>query len=53
MSSLEPSCYTNYYKNAEVVSYFTRSVEIDRTLSPHAWLAEAGIVPSLTKVRSF
>ena len=48
MSTLEPSCYTDYKPQQEVTDYFKRTVAVFKTLPSYMWLAEAGIVPSTT-----
>lgn len=49
ISTLKKECWTNYYPNANIVSYFERSVEFFKALPAYDWLAEAGIVPSIEK----
>ena len=48
ISTLEPSCYTNYVPQEEVVDFFTKTVALFKTLPSYTWLANAGIVPSGT-----
>ncbi|KAK4050739.1 Ribonuclease T2 precursor (RNase T2) [Microbotryomycetes sp. JL221] len=52
LSVLEPSCYTSYVQNEEVVDYFERAVSLFKTLPTYSWLADAGITPSTTKTYS-
>ncbi|KAI1277486.1 ribonuclease t2 [Xylaria sp. FL0933] len=49
MSTLNPSCYPNYQPTDEVADYFTRAVDIFKTLPSYDWLSAAGIVPSTTQ----
>jgi ribonuclease T2 len=46
ISTLQPSCYTNYAMQEEVVDYFTTTVNLFKTLPSYTWLSNAGIVPS-------
>lgn len=48
ISSLEPACYVDYEAHDEVTDYFTRTVQLFRSLPSYEWLAAAGIVPSTT-----
>jgi len=48
ISTLQPSCYTNYAMQEEVVDYFTTTVNLFQTLPSYTWLSNAGIVPSTT-----
>ncbi|KAK5635475.1 hypothetical protein RRF57_011187 [Xylaria bambusicola] len=48
MSTLEPQCYSNYQPTEEVADYFTRAVDLFKSLPTYDWLAAAGIVPSST-----
>ena len=48
ISTLEPSCYTNYTPQQEVVAYFQKAVDLFKTLPSFTWLANAGITPSTT-----
>lgn len=48
MSTLEPSCYSNYKSGDEVVDYFDKTVEVFKSLPSYEWLSAAGIVPSTT-----
>ncbi|KAL8940242.1 MAG: hypothetical protein Q9211_002372 [Gyalolechia sp. 1 TL-2023] len=49
ISTLEPSCYTDYQPQEEVVAYFQKTVDLFKTLDSYAFLSAAGIVPSTTK----
>ncbi|KAI4089345.1 MAG: hypothetical protein LQ344_005477 [Seirophora lacunosa] len=48
ISTLEPSCYTNYTPQEEVVAYFQKTVDLFKTLDSYAFLAAAKILPSTT-----
>ncbi|KAF5630462.1 ribonuclease T2 family [Fusarium sp. NRRL 25303] len=49
ISTLEPSCYTNYETGAEAADYVKKTISLFKTLPTYKWLAEAGIKPSTTK----
>ncbi|KAL8638154.1 MAG: hypothetical protein Q9228_004663 [Teloschistes exilis] len=49
ISTLEPSCYTGYAPQEEVVDYFQKTVDLFKTLDSYAFLSAAGIIPSTTK----
>ncbi|KAJ4152193.1 Ribonuclease T2 precursor (RNase T2) [Fusarium oxysporum] len=49
ISTLEPSCYTNYETSAEAADYVKKAISLFKTLPSYKWLAEAGIKPSKTK----
>lgn len=49
MSTLDPSCYSDYQSGQEVVDFFNTAVSVFKTLPSYTWLAQAGIVPSTTK----
>ncbi|EKD19894.1 uncharacterized protein L3040_002424 [Drepanopeziza brunnea f. sp. 'multigermtubi'] len=49
VSTLEPSCYTDYTEKQEVVDFFQRAVDLDKTLDSYTFLKNAGIVPSTTE----
>jgi ribonuclease T2 len=49
ISTLEPSCYTNYETGAEAADYVKKTISLFKTLPTYKWLAEAGIKPSKTK----
>lgn len=46
ISTLEPSCYTNYQPTEEVPDFFNRTVNLFKSLPTYDWLSDAGIVPS-------
>ncbi|KAL8958242.1 MAG: hypothetical protein Q9193_004660, partial [Seirophora villosa] len=48
ISTLEPTCYTNYTPQEEVVAYFQKTVDLFKTLDSYAFLADAKILPSTT-----
>lgn len=48
ISTLKPSCYTNYQPTQEAVDFFVRAVGLFQTLPSYSWLSAAGIVPSST-----
>ncbi|OCK82429.1 ribonuclease T2 [Lepidopterella palustris CBS 459.81] len=48
VSTLSPSCYTNYQPTEEAVDFFQKTVDLFQTLPSYDWLAAAGIVPSTT-----
>ncbi|KAI3332971.1 ribonuclease t2 [Ustulina deusta] len=48
MNTLNPECYPDYQPTDEVPDYFTRTVDLFKTLPSYDWLAAAGIVPSAT-----
>lgn len=49
ISTLKPSCYTNYQPTQEAVDFFKRTVSLFQTLPSYSWLSAAGIVPSSSK----
>ncbi|KAL8937640.1 MAG: hypothetical protein Q9216_004331 [Gyalolechia sp. 2 TL-2023] len=49
ISTLEPSCYTDYKPQEEVVAYFQKTVDLFKTLTSYTFLSAAGVVPSTTK----
>ena len=49
MNTLNPSCYTNYQPQEEVVDFFRRTVSLFQTLDTYQFLAAAGITPSTTR----
>lgn len=53
ISTLEPSCYTNYEPQEEVVDFFTRTVDLYKALDTYTFLKNAGIVPSNSRKYSF
>ncbi|OCL06839.1 ribonuclease T2, partial [Glonium stellatum] len=46
ISTLSPSCYTNYQPTEEAVDFFQKTVDLFKTLPSYDWLSAAGIVPS-------
>ncbi len=48
ISTLKPSCYTNYQPTQEAVDFFSKTVSLFQTLPSYSWLSAAGIVPSST-----
>ncbi|MCJ1465836.1 ribonuclease T2-like [Pseudocyphellaria aurata] len=48
ISTLQPSCYTNYVPQQEVVDYFQIAVDLFKSLNSYQYLSNAGIVPSST-----
>ncbi|KAI6779192.1 uncharacterized protein J7T54_000338 [Emericellopsis cladophorae] len=48
ISTLEPDCYADFEGRRDVVDFFKRAVMLFKTLPSYNWLAEAGILPSLT-----
>lgn len=48
ISTLEPSCYTDYTPQQEVVDFFQKTVDLFKTLDSYSFLSAAGIVPSST-----
>jgi ribonuclease T2 len=52
ISTLEPTCYSDFQPNQEVVDYFKKTVELFKSLPSYDWLAEAGINPSDTETYS-
>ena len=49
ISTLEPSCYTDYEPTQEVVDFFTRTVDLYKGLDTYTFLKNADIVPSDSK----
>ncbi|KAG5927221.1 hypothetical protein E4U42_002449 [Claviceps africana] len=49
ISSLEPTCYTDYQSKEEAVDFFKKTVELFQALPTYRWLADAGITPSSTR----
>ncbi len=48
ISTLDPSCYTDYEATQEAVDYFVKTVSLFQSLPSYNWLSAAGIVPSST-----
>ncbi|KAK4960339.1 Ribonuclease T2 precursor (RNase T2) [Elasticomyces elasticus] len=46
ISTLDPDCYTDYQPTEEVPDFFTRTVDLFKSLPSYEWLSAAGIVPS-------
>ncbi|CZR60563.1 related to Ribonuclease Trv [Phialocephala subalpina] len=46
ISTLDPSCYTDYTTGAEAVDFFVKVVSLFQGLPTYTWLANAGITPS-------
>ena len=46
ISTLDPSCYTDYQTGDEAVDFFVKVVSLFKTLDTHTILANAGITPS-------
>jgi len=46
ISTLDPSCYTDYQPTEEVPQFFNRTVNLFQSLPSYQWLSEAGITPS-------
>ncbi|KAH6691114.1 ribonuclease Trv [Leptodontidium sp. MPI-SDFR-AT-0119] len=46
ISTLSPSCYSDYTAGEEAVDFFTKNVRLFQGLSTYTWLANAGITPS-------
>ncbi|KAL9121497.1 MAG: hypothetical protein Q9187_001942 [Circinaria calcarea] len=53
ISTLEPKCYTDYKPQQEVFDYFNITVNLFKGLDSYAFLAAAGIVPSMTQTYTF
>ncbi|GKU10609.1 ribonuclease t2 family protein [Fusarium langsethiae] len=49
ISTLEPSCYSDYKTGEEAADYIKRTISLFKTLPTYKWLAEAGIEPSTEK----
>ncbi|THV90922.1 ribonuclease T2 [Aureobasidium pullulans] len=48
-STLNPSCYTNYSKEDELVDFLNTTITLFKSLPTYQWLANAGITPSSSK----
>ncbi|CAM1504923.1 Fc.00g025140.m01.CDS01 [Cosmosporella sp. VM-42] len=46
VSTLEPSCYSDYKATEEAAAYFQKTVSLFKTLPTYKWLFDAGIKPS-------
>ncbi|KAK5998236.1 Ribonuclease Trv [Cladobotryum mycophilum] len=49
ITTLSPKCYDNYQKTEEAVDFFSKTVELFKTLPTYKWLADAGITPDQSK----
>ncbi|KAB2572817.1 Ribonuclease T2 [Lasiodiplodia theobromae] len=49
ISTLKPSCYTDYDPTQEVPDFFDRAVALFKALPTYEWLSAAGITPSTSK----
>ncbi|MCJ1481941.1 ribonuclease T2-like [Schaereria dolodes] len=49
INTLDPSCYTDYTPQEEVVDFFQRTVDLFMELDSYQFLADAGIIPTTTK----
>jgi ribonuclease T2 len=52
ISTIDPSCYTDYQPTEEAVDFFKKTVELFKTLPSYQWLSEAGITPSASATYS-
>ncbi|KAJ8611623.1 hypothetical protein MRB53_037847 [Persea americana] len=52
ISTLDPSCYTNYKPTEEAVDFFAKTVSTFKTLPTYKWLSDAGITPSSSQTYS-
>ncbi|RYO83420.1 hypothetical protein DL766_002610 [Monosporascus sp. MC13-8B] len=52
VSTLDPKCYDAYKPTQEVADYFTKAVDVFKTLPSYKWLAAADIVPSTSATYS-
>ncbi|KAH0537493.1 hypothetical protein FGG08_005711 [Glutinoglossum americanum] len=50
ISTLSPSCYSDYVPQEEVVDFFYRAVQLFKGLDTYQILAAAGVVPSTSNV---
>ncbi|KAI1395108.1 ribonuclease M [Hypoxylon fuscum] len=46
VSTLAPSCFTNYQATEEVPYYFNTTISLFKSLPTYKWLSDAGITPS-------
>ncbi|KAI9743788.1 MAG: ribonuclease T2-like [Claussenomyces sp. TS43310] len=46
ISTLKPSCYSDYTSEQELIDFFQKTVDLFKTLDSYTWLSDAGIVPS-------
>ncbi|KAA6406401.1 MAG: ribonuclease T2 [Lasallia pustulata] len=49
ISTLNPSCYTNYTPQEEVLDFFNKTVQLFQGLDSYSFLSAAGILPSTTQ----
>ncbi|KOS21474.1 Ribonuclease Trv [Escovopsis weberi] len=49
ISTFSPKCYDGYQSTEEAVDFFSRTVELFKTLPTYEWLADAGITPDKSK----
>lgn len=49
VTTLEPTCYTNYQAKEEAVAYFDKTVSLFQSRPTYQWLSDAGITPHATK----
>ncbi|KAL4970281.1 T2 family ribonuclease [Aspergillus stella-maris] len=49
INTIEPSCYTDYSPQEEVVDYLQKAVDLFKTLDSYQALSAAGITPSTSK----
>jgi ribonuclease T2 len=49
ISTLDPNCYTDYQPTEEVPDFFSRTVNLFKSLPSYQWLSDAGITPSSSK----
>jgi len=52
ISSLDPPCYGSYEPTQEVPDFFTRTVDLFKSLPSYEWLSDAGITPSSSQTYS-
>lgn len=52
VSTLDPSCFSNYQPGEEVPYFFQTVVNVFQTLPTYTWLQDAGITPSTSKTYS-
>lgn len=52
ISTLDPDCYSDYKATEEASDFFTRTVELFKTLPTYKWLSDAGITPSTNQTYS-
>lgn len=52
ISTLDPDCYTDYKPTEEVPDYFSKAVDLFKSLPTYDWLKAAGIPPSESQTYS-